>query len=158
MFIVIYRISLSIIVRSDRSSSPVGRFVCFRLISKETAYIPTTRWNLEPLWQSSFRKRNYSLAEACLSLILGQVSTNAVRRKRPLCQRTTADTTAELGFNPQQSVTDCLCRLIHPAADRGSAVPALPGPCCHHGAQVGSLPNSLDGFPAVSPNGFSFVL
>ena len=53
----------------------------------------------------------------------------------------------------------CLCRLIRPAANRGGvAVPALPGPFSHHGAQVGSLPNSLDGFSAVPSNGFSFVL
>ena len=70
----------------------------------------------------------------------------------------TADTTAELGCNPQQGVMDCLCRLIRPAADRGPAVPALPGPCSHHGAQSGSLPNSLDGLSAVPSNGFSIVL
>ena len=28
-------------------------------------------------------------------------------------------------------------------------VPALPEPCCHHGAQGGRLPVSLSGFPAV---------
>lgn len=28
-------------------------------------------------------------------------------------------------------------------------VPVLPEPCCHHGAQVGRLPYSLGGFPAV---------
>lgn len=28
-------------------------------------------------------------------------------------------------------------------------VPALPEPCCHYGAQVGRLPCSLGGFPAV---------
>ena len=39
--------------------------------------------------------------------------------------------------------------MIRPAADRGCAVPALPEPCCHHGAQVGRLPCSLGGFPAV---------
>ena len=45
--------------------------------------------------------------------------------------------------------TSRMCRLIRPAADRGCAVPALPEPCCHHGAQVGRLPCSLGGFPAV---------
>ena len=39
--------------------------------------------------------------------------------------------------------------MIRPAADRECAVPALPEPCCHHGAQVGSLPYPLSGFPAV---------
>ena len=70
----------------------------------------------------------------------------------------TADTTAELGCSWGQNVTDCLCHVIRPAADRGSAVPALPGPRCHRGAQFGSLPNSLDGFSAVPSNGFSFDL
>ena len=70
----------------------------------------------------------------------------------------TADTTAELGCNPQIGIADRLCRLIRPAADRRSAVPALPGPCSHHGAQVGSLPNSLGGFSAVPSNGFHVVL
>ena len=70
----------------------------------------------------------------------------------------TADTTAELGCNPQVDVADCLCRLIRPAADRGTAVPALPGPRSRRGAQVGSLPNSLDGFSAVPSNGVFFVL
>ena len=70
----------------------------------------------------------------------------------------TADTTAELGCSWLQVVTDCLCHVIRPAADRGSAVPALPGPCSHHGAQVGSVPNSLDGLAAVPSNGFHIVL
>ena len=39
--------------------------------------------------------------------------------------------------------------MIRPAADRECAVPALPEPCCHHGAQGGRLPSSLGGFPAV---------
>ena len=40
--IVIYKVSLSIIVSSDRRSSPIGEFVRFRPISKETSNIPTT--------------------------------------------------------------------------------------------------------------------
>ena len=47
------------------------------------------------------------------------------------------------------SATSRECRLIRPAADRGYAVLTLPEPCCHHGAQVGRLPYSLGGFPAV---------
>ena len=70
----------------------------------------------------------------------------------------TADTTAELGCTWGQVVSRCLCRLIRPAADQGAAVPAMSGPRRHRGAQVGSLPNSLDGFSAVPSNGFSFVL
>ena len=70
----------------------------------------------------------------------------------------TADTTAELGCSWLQVVTNYLCRLIRPAADRGPAVPALPGPRSHHGAQVRSLPNSLDGLSAVPSNGFHIVL
>ena len=70
----------------------------------------------------------------------------------------TADTTAELGCSWLQVVTDCLCHVIRPAADRGSAVPALPGPRSRRGAQVGSLPNSLDGFSAVPSNSVYFVL
>ena len=48
--------------------------------------------------------------------------------------------------------------MIRPAADRGCAVPALPEPCCHHGAQVGRLPYSLGGFPAVPPQRLSMFL
>ena len=36
-----------------------------------------------------------------------------------------------------------------PGCGSGMRVPALPEPCCHHGAQVGRLPCSLGGFPAV---------
>ena len=36
-----------------------------------------------------------------------------------------------------------------PGYGSGDAIPALPEPCCHHGAQDGSLPGSLNGFPAV---------
>ena len=46
----------------------------------------------------------------------------------------TADTTAELGCNPQQGVMDCLCRLIRPAADRAAccscAAGAMLSPWC----------------------------
>ena len=38
-----------------------------------------------------------------------------------------------------------------PGCGSGMRVPALPEPCCHHGAQVGRLPYSLGGFPAVPP-------
>ena len=37
----------------------------------------------------------------------------------------------------------------------GMRVPALPEPCCHHGAQGGRLPYSLGGFPAVPPRRLS---
>ena len=36
-----------------------------------------------------------------------------------------------------------------PGCGSGTRVPALPEPCCHHGAQIGRLPYSLSGFPAV---------
>ena len=36
-----------------------------------------------------------------------------------------------------------------PGCGLGMRVPALPEPCCHHGAQGGRLPYSLSGFPAV---------
>ena len=36
-----------------------------------------------------------------------------------------------------------------PGCGSGMRVPALPEPCCHHGAQGGRLPYSLSGFPAV---------
>ena len=39
--------------------------------------------------------------------------------------------------------------MIRPAADRGLCVPALPGPCSHHGAQDREAANSLDGFHAA---------
>ena len=47
-----------------------------------------------------------------------------------------------------------LCRRLRvsfnpPGCGSGMRVPALPEPCCHHGAQVGRLPCSLGGFPAV---------
>ena len=48
--------------------------------------------------------------------------------------------------------------MIRPAADRGCAVPALPEPCCHHGAQGGRLPYSLGGFPAVPLQRLSILL
>ena len=54
--------------------------------------------------------------------------------------------------------TSRMCRLIRPAADRGCAVPALPEPCCHHGAQGGRLPYSLSGFPAVPLQRLSMLL
>ena len=85
-------------------------------------------------------------------MILNQVSTNAVwgRTLSPVkSPAATADTTAELGCKLWHWAIVCACRLIRPAADRGCAVPALPEPCCHHGARVGSLPYSLGGFPAV---------
>ena len=44
--------------------------------------------------------------------------------------------------------------MIRPAADRGYAVPALPEPCCHHGAQAGRLPLSLTVFLPYRFNGF----
>ena len=37
-------------------------------------------------------------------------------------------------------------------------IPALPEPCCHHGAQVGRLPYSLGGFPAVPLQRLSMLL
>ena len=48
--------------------------------------------------------------------------------------------------------------MIRPAADRGCAVPALPEPCCHHGAQGGRLPYSLGGLPAVPLRRLSMFL
>lgn len=71
---------------------------------------------------------------------------------------TTADTTAELGCKALQNETLCMCRLIRPAADLGDAIPALPEPCCHHGAQVGSLPDSLDGSHAAPSKRLSTLL
>jgi len=40
----------------------------------------------------------------------------------------------------------------------GMRVPALPKPCCHHGAQGGRLPYSLGGFPAVPLQRLSMLL
>ena len=77
---------------------------------------------------------------------------------RTECPTTTADTTAELGCKPWHWAIVCECRLIHPAADRECAVPALPEPCCHHGAQVRRLPYSLSGFPAVPLQRLSMLL
>ena len=77
---------------------------------------------------------------------------------RTECPTTTADTTAELGCKPWHWAIVCECRLIHPAADRECAVPALPEPCCHHGVQVGRLPYSLGGFPAVPLQRLSMLL
>ena len=37
-------------------------------------------------------------------------------------------------------------------------IPALPEPCCHHGAQIGRLPYSLGGFPAVPLQRLSMLL
>ena len=51
-----------------------------------------------------------------------------------------------------------VCRLIRPAADRGYAVPALPEPCCHHGAQGGRLPRSLTVFLPYRFNGAQSLL
>ena len=45
-----------------------------------------------------------------------------------------------------------------PGCGSGLRVPALPEPCCHHGAQVGRLPCSLGGFPAVPPRRLSMLL
>ena len=56
------------------------------------------------------------------------------------------------------SATSRECRLIRPAADRECAVPALPEPCCHHGAQGGRLPYSLGGLPAVPLQRLSMLL
>ena len=68
---------------------------------------------------------------------------------------TTADTTAELGCNPQQGVVDCVCRLIRPAADLGMRFLR----CRSHAVTMAHrtgvcrtpwtvfLPYRLDGFP-----------
>ena len=45
-----------------------------------------------------------------------------------------------------------------PGCGSGMRVPALPEPCCHHGAQVGRLPYSLGGFPAVPLQRLSMLL
>lgn len=45
-----------------------------------------------------------------------------------------------------------------PGCGLGMRVPALPEPCCHHGAQGGRLPYSLGGFPAVPPRRLSMLL
>ena len=45
-----------------------------------------------------------------------------------------------------------------PGCGSGMRVPALPEPCCYHGAQVGRLPYSLGGFPAVPPRRLSMLL
>ena len=45
-----------------------------------------------------------------------------------------------------------------PGCGSGMRVPALPEPCCHHGAQVGRLPYSLGGFPTVPPRRLSMLL
>lgn len=45
-----------------------------------------------------------------------------------------------------------------PGCGSGMRVPALPEPCCHHGAQGGRLPFSLSGFPAVPPQRLSMFL
>ena len=45
-----------------------------------------------------------------------------------------------------------------PGCGSGMRVPALPEPCCHHGAQGGRLPYSLGGFPAVPPRRLSMLL
>lgn len=71
--------------------------------------------------QKHSKVRRTPLAEACLFLILNQVSTNAVwgrtlsPNKSPV---TTADTTAELGCTPWHWAIACKCHLIRPAADR----------------------------------------
>ena len=45
-----------------------------------------------------------------------------------------------------------------PGCGSGMRVPVLPEPCCHHGAQVGRLPCSLSGFPAVPLQRLSMLL
>ena len=45
-----------------------------------------------------------------------------------------------------------------PGCGSGMRVPALPEPCCHHGAQGGRLPHSLGGFPAVPLQRLSMLL
>ena len=45
-----------------------------------------------------------------------------------------------------------------PGCGSGMRVPALPEPCCHHGAQGGRLPYSLGGFPAVPLQRLSMLL
>ena len=67
--------------------------------------------------------------------------------KRPV---TTADTTAELGCG-RWHLSPPPVSFDPPGCGSGINVPALPEPCCHHGAQVGRLPRSLGGFPAVPP-------
>lgn len=45
-----------------------------------------------------------------------------------------------------------------PGCGSGMRVPALPEPCCHHGAQIGRLPFSLSGFSAVPLQRLSMLL
>lgn len=51
-----------------------------------------------------------------------------------------------------------VCHSIRPATDRGSAVPALPEPCSHHGAQDREAARSLDGVLAVPSQRLSTLL
>ena len=58
-------------------------------------------------------------------------------------------------------MTSATSREYHfdpPGCGSGMRVPALPEPCCHHGAQGGRLPFSLSGFPAVPPRRLSMLL
>ena len=45
-----------------------------------------------------------------------------------------------------------------PGCGSGMRIPALPEPCCHHGAQGGRLPYSLGGIPAVPLQRLSMLL
>ena len=69
-------------------------------------------------------------------------------RQQPLTQPLNSAAVSDVCHQPRVSFDP-------PGCGSGMRIPALPEPCCHHGAQVGSLPYSLGGFPAVPPRRLS---
>ena len=72
-------------------------------------------------------------------------------RRRLLTQPLNSAAVSDVCHQPRVSFDPPGCGL-------GMRVPALPEPCCHHGAQGGRLPFSLGGFPAVPLQRLSMLL
>ena len=72
-------------------------------------------------------------------------------RKQPLTLPLNSAAVSDVCHQPRVSFDP-------PGCGSRMRIPALPEPCCHHGAQVGRLPYSLGGFPAVPLQRLSMLL
>lgn len=102
-------------------------------------------------------EESISAAGACLFLTFVTVSTNAAWREDPLLQGATADTTAELGCNCLQFVSNRVCHLIRPVRIGGNAVPAGPGSRLRETRMAGACHTPWTVYCRTVPTAFSMI-